>query len=70
MLNESDDVAIYMSNFTEAYAKAVEIFASGQMEKRSLLLVRPISPGATRLHCHSEGERQEHRKEDNLCDNY
>ena len=39
MLNESDDVATYMSSFTVVDGKAVEIFASGQMEKQPLLLV-------------------------------
>ena len=42
-LNESDDVAMYMSNFTAADGKAVEIFASGQMEKQPLLLVASCS---------------------------
>ena len=51
-LNESDDVAMYMSNFIPAHGKAVEIFASGQMEKQPLLLVATCAtnqPGEPRV---------------------
>ena len=51
-LNESDDVATYMSSFTATDGKAVEIFASGQMEKQPLLLVATCAtdqPGEPRV---------------------